>query len=165
MCYITRARSLRSLVSTKLSASSFSRGLRPLVSTQPLAASSIAWCARNVTPYPCTILEKSTYPRLSVSLRGPGALRAFNGRCAPWFQRSFQLLVSVGDCVPQFQRSLTAASSIALIRNRQVLGRFYKLVSKVGWCFYLAWMPFRLSRRIFLSFTEITQPATLPRGK
>ena len=46
----------------------------------------------------------------------PGSLRAFsfNGRCAPWFQRSFQLLVSVGDCVPWFQRSLTAASSIEL---------------------------------------------------
>ncbi|MGM9696223.1 MAG: hypothetical protein ACI3X8_05055, partial [Alloprevotella sp.] len=50
----------------------------------------------------------------------PGSLRAlsFNGRCAPWFQRSFQLLVSVGDCVPWFQRSLAAASSIALIRYR-----------------------------------------------
>ena len=35
MYYITRLGSLRSLVSTKLSASSFSRGLRPLVSTQP----------------------------------------------------------------------------------------------------------------------------------
>ena len=46
---------------------------------------------------------------------------SFNGRCAPWFQRSFQLLVSVGDCVPWFQRSLTAASSIALIRYRLVL--------------------------------------------
>ena len=43
---------------------------------------------------------------------------SFNGRCAPWFQRSFQLLVSVGDCVPWFQRSLTAASSIALILLR-----------------------------------------------
>ena len=43
----------------------------------------------------------------------PRSLRAFsfNGRCAPWFQRGFQLLVSVGDCVPWFQRSLTAAGS------------------------------------------------------
>ena len=50
----------------------------------------------------------------------PGSLRdlSFNSRYAPWFQRSFQLLVSVGDCVPWFQRSLTAAGSIALIRYR-----------------------------------------------
>ena len=45
---------------------------------------------------------------------GVAALPSFNGRCTPWFQRSFQLLVSVGDCVPWFQRSLTAASSIEL---------------------------------------------------
>ena len=32
------------------------------------------------------------------------------------------------------------------------VGRFYKLVSKDGWCFYLAWMSFRLSHRIFLFF-------------
>ena len=81
---------------------SFSRGLRPLVSTQPLAASSIAWCARNVTPYPCAILEKSTYPRLSVSLRGPGSLRAFNGRCAP--------LVSTAALQPSFNGSLRLPS-------------------------------------------------------
>ena len=63
MCYITRARAgaLRAfngrcapLVSTvallpgfsgSLRLPSFIRGLRPLVSTQPLAASSIVWCA------------------------------------------------------------------------------------------------------------------------
>ena len=77
-----------------------------------------------------------------------GALHtfSFNGRCAPWFQRSFQLLVSVGDCVLWFQRSLTAAGSIAWF----AIGRFYKLVWKVCWCFYLTWMSFRLSHRIFL---------------
>ena len=30
------------------------------------------------------------------------------------------------------------------------------IVSKDGWCFYLAWMSFRLSHRIFLLFTEVT---------
>ena len=86
-------------------------------------------------------------PTVATRHRSLGAL-SFCGPCASWFQRSFQLLVSVGDCVPWFQRSLTAAGSIALIRF--AIGRFYKLVWKVGWCFYLAWMPFRLSHPIFL---------------
>ena len=56
MCYITRARAgaLRSLsfngrfapwFQRSFQLPSFSRGLRPLVSTQLLAASSIVWCA------------------------------------------------------------------------------------------------------------------------
>ena len=84
---------------------SFSRGLRPLVSTQPLAASSIAWCARNVTPYSCAILEKSTYPRLRVSLRGRGRCAPFRprvGRCAP--------LVSTVALLPSFSGSLRLPS-------------------------------------------------------
>ena len=35
-------------------------------------------------------------------------------------------------------------------------GRFNKLVSEVGWCFYLAWMYFRLSHRIFFVFHSVT---------
>ena len=38
------------------------------------------------------------------------------------------------------------------------VGRFYKLVSKDGWCFYLAWMSFRLSHRIFLFFIQSRSP-------
>ncbi|MDY4874204.1 MAG: hypothetical protein SO133_05015, partial [Alloprevotella sp.] len=38
------------------------------------------------------------------------------------------------------------------------IGRFYKLVSKVGWCFYLAWMSFRLSHHIFLFFIQSRSP-------
>ena len=37
-------------------------------------------------------------------------------------------------------------------------GRFNKLVSEVGWCFYLAWMSFRLSHRIFLFFIQSRSP-------
>ena len=39
-----------------------------------------------------------------------------------------------------------------------IFGRSYKLVSKVGWCFYLAWMSFRLSHRIFLFFFQSRSP-------
>ena len=93
----------------------------------------------------CYITRAGALRAISPSFRSLRDL-SFNGRCAPWFQRSFQLLVSVGDCVLWFQRSLTAAGSIAWF----AIGRFYKLVWKVCWCFYLAWMSFRLSHRIFL---------------
>ena len=65
----------------------------------------------------CYITRPGSLRAISPSCRSLRSL-SFNGRCAPWFQRSFQLLVSVGDCVPWFQRGLTAAGSIALIRYR-----------------------------------------------